>query len=69
MEGKVYVQFVVTAEGMIESPVVLKGVANAELFSKEALRVVRNMPKWNPGMNDGKNVSVKTTIPIAFKLN
>jgi TonB family protein len=69
MEGKVYVQFVVTAEGMIENPVIVKAVANAELFSKEALRVVRNMPKWNPGMNDGKNVSVKTTIPIAFKLN
>jgi TonB family protein len=69
MEGKVYVQFVVTADGMIENPVIVKAVANAELFSKEALRVVRNMPKWNPGMNDGKNVSVKTTIPIAFKLN
>lgn len=69
MEGKVYVQFVVTAKGIIENPVIVKAVANAELFSKEALRVVRNMPKWNPGMNDGKNVSVKTTIPIAFKLN
>ena len=69
MEGKVYVQFVVTAVGEITNPVVLRGVPNAELFSKEALRVVRSMPKWNPGMNDGKNVSVKTTIPIAFKLN
>jgi protein TonB len=69
MEGKVYVQFVVTADGMIENPVIVKAVANAELFSKEALRVVRNMPKWNPGMNDGKNVSVKTVIPVSFKLN
>jgi TonB family protein len=69
IEGKVYVQFVVTAEGMIEDPVVLRGVSNAELFSKEALRVVRSMPKWTPGKNDGKNVNVKTTIPVAFKLN
>jgi protein TonB len=67
-EGKVYIQFVVTADGEITNPVVLRGVPNAELFSKEALRIVRSMPKWNPGKNNGKNVSVKTIIPIKFEL-
>lgn len=67
-EGKVYIQFVVTSDGEITNPVVLRGVPSAELFSKEALRIVRSMPKWNPGKNNGKNVSVKTIIPIKFEL-
>lgn len=69
IEGKVYVQFVVTADGEITNPVVLRGVPNAELFSREAIRVVRSMPKWTPGKNDGKNVNVRTTIPIKFELS
>ncbi|NBR15451.1 MAG: energy transducer TonB [Flavobacteriales bacterium] len=69
IEGKVYVQFIVTVDGEITNPVVLRGVLNAELFSREAIRVVRSMPKWNPGKNDGKNVSVRTTIPIKFELS
>jgi TonB family protein len=69
IEGKVYVQFVVTFDGEITNPVVLRGVPNAELFSREAIRVVRSMPKWTPGKNDGKNVSVRTTIPIYFELS
>jgi protein TonB len=68
-EGKVYVQFVVTSDGEITNPVVLRGVPNAELFSREAIRVVRSMPKWTPGKNNGKNVSVRTTIPIKFELS
>jgi len=46
---------------------VLRGVSPE--LDKEALRVVKSLPKWKPGMQDGELVSVFYTIPIAFRLN
>lgn len=40
----------------------------ALLFAKEAARVIRNMPEWKPGMQDGKPIRVKYTIPVSFSI-
>ena len=61
------VSFIVETDGTISNAHVQKGVS-AEL-DQEALRVIKNMPKWKPGMQSGKAVRVKYTIPISFRLN
>ena len=40
-----------------------------ELLHAEAIRVVEAMPKWNPGKQNGKEVRVKYTLPVTFRLN
>lgn len=65
-EGKVFVSFIVTKKGKIESVEVVKGV-NKRL-DEEAKKVISSMPDWNPGKNEGKAVSVKMTLPIMYKL-
>ena len=66
IQGRVIVQFVVKEDGSISETKVVRGID--PLLDKEALRVTNSMPKWNPGKQDGKAVSVKYTIPISFKL-
>ncbi|MCD8166084.1 MAG: energy transducer TonB [Bacteroides sp.] len=65
-QGRVIVQFVVNRDGTIVDPVVAKGVD--PYLDKEALRVITAMPKWSPGMQRGKAVRVKFTLPVQFKL-
>ncbi len=65
-EGRVLVKFVVNEDGSISDVELMKGF-NDEC-DKEAMRVVRNMPKWIPGKVDGKNVKVYFTLPLRFKL-
>lgn len=67
IQGKVYVQYVVEKDGSITNAKILKGV-DASL-DKEALRVVRAMPKWQPGKQKGENVNVSYTLPINFALS
>lgn len=66
VQGRVILQFVVDKDGSIDNVSVLRGV-NPDL-DKEAIRVVSNMPNWKPGMQKGKPVKVKYTVPIAFSL-
>jgi len=66
IEGKIYVQFTVTKTGEIKDAVVVRGVNGLNV---EALRLVKQMPNWKPGSNDGKVVDVKMIIPITFSLN
>ena len=66
-QGRVMVSFIVEADGTISNAHVQKGVS--EELDQEALRVIKNMPKWKPGMQSGKAVRVKYTIPISFRLN
>ncbi len=66
VSGKVYIQFVVEKDGSITDIKVGRGV-DASL-DKEALRVVRAMPKWKPGEQRGKPVRVSYTLPINFTL-
>ena len=66
IEGNVFVSFVVHSDGSLSDFVVLK--SPDKTLSAEALRVVKSMPNWIPGENQGKKVNVKTTIPIRFRL-
>ena len=66
VQGRVIVTFVVTKEGDIINPVITKGVDPA--LDAEALRVIKSMPKWNPGKQRGKAVNVKFTLPIQYRL-
>ncbi|MBQ5578250.1 MAG: energy transducer TonB [Prevotella sp.] len=66
-QGRVLVNFVVEADGTISNANVLRSVS--EELDAEAIRVIQNMPKWKPGMQNGQAVRVKYTIPISFRLN
>ena len=66
IEGKVYVTFIVEPDGSITNVRVKRGVGAG--CDKEAVRVVRNMPEWNPGKQRGKKVRVQFNMPIRFKL-
>jgi protein TonB len=64
--GKVFVSFVIDEAGDILNVELLRGADPA--LDKEALRVVSSMPKWQPGMQGGKTVKVRYTVPINFQL-
>lgn len=66
VQGRVIVQFVVNQDGSIVDPVVVRSVD--PYLDKEALRVIKTMPKWKPGKQRGKAVRVKYTVPVTFKL-
>jgi protein TonB len=66
-QGFVYVKFVVNRDGSIEQVSIRKGVSEA--LDKEALRVVKSMPNWTPGEQEGKPVRVSYTLPISFRLS
>ena len=66
IQGKVILGFVVAADGSVKDVVVLRSVSPA--IDKEAIRVVKNMPKWIPGKQNGVNVAVKYTLPVVFSL-
>ena len=65
LSRKVFVQFVINQEGDVENVKVVRGVDKA--FDKEAIRVVENMPKWEPAKQFGKPVKFTHTIAVAFK--
>jgi TonB family protein len=67
--GKVYLQFVVKSDGTITNIKELKGINNGTGLTKEAIRVVKKMPQWNPGIRNGVPVNVKMTLPVIFSLN
>ena len=67
IQGRVTIRFVVTASGEISDVKVMRGIDPA--CDKEAVRVVKTMPKWVPGKQNGRNVAVYFTLPIVFRLN
>lgn len=66
IEGRVIVQFMVETDGSITHPVVVRGVDKD--LDKEAIRVVKLMPRWQPSKRNGIAVRCKYTLPIFFKL-
>lgn len=66
-QGRVIIRFIVTKEGKIMKPVVIKGLTS--VADKEALRVINLMPDWIPGKHKGELVNVYYTIPIVFRLS
>ena len=65
-QGRVIVQFVVRKDGSLSDFKVLCPVD--PWLDAEAIRVISTMPKWKPGMQEGKPVSVKFTLPVTFML-
>lgn len=66
IQGRVIVQFVIDKTGKAINPVIKKSVSPE--LDAEAIRVVNAMPRWTPGRQRGKAVSVKFTIPVQFRL-
>ena len=65
-QGRVFVSFVVEKDGSITNVTILRGIGSG--CDEEAMRVVKSMPKWNPGLQCGRAVRVSCNLPINFKL-
>lgn len=66
IQGRVAVRFIVEKDGSISD---VKPVLSVHpLLNKEAVRVVKSMPKWTPGKQNGKPVRVRFNLPVMFKL-
>lgn len=66
IQGRVILQFIIEKDGTPAQPRIVRSVH--PLLDKEALRIIRQMPKWTPGKQDGKPQRVLYTIPISFRL-
>lgn len=66
IQGRVICTFVVERDGSITDVQVVRGVDPS--LDKEAVRVIQSMPKWKPGMQRGKPVRVRFTLPVVFRL-
>lgn len=66
VEGRVYVRFVIEADGSVTNVELLRKVSKE--CDEEALRVVQNMPRWQPATKDGKPVRTQYVMPIYFQL-
>lgn len=64
-EGVVYVAFVVGSDGTIRDARVFKGVK--ESMDREALRLINNMPDWDPGLMEGNTVASVYGLPVIFR--
>ena len=67
IQGKVYVKCIIDSEGNVCNAEIQRG--GDPSLNKEALRLVNSMPKWKPGMQNGKTVSIPYVIIVEFKLN
>ena len=66
IQGRVAVRFIVEKDGSISD---VKPILSVHpLLNKEAVRVVKSMPKWTPGKQNGKPVRVRFNLPVMFKL-
>ncbi len=65
-QGRVIIQMIIGTDGSLSNVKVLRSVSPS--LDAEAIRVVSNMPKWEPGMQKGQAVPVKYTLPITFRL-
>ncbi len=66
-EGRVFVEFIIGTDGLPTEVKAIKGIGFG--CDEEAVRVVKNMPAWKPGMQRGQAVRVRMVIPIVFKLS
>ena len=67
ISGRVFIQFVVEKDGSVTNVGVMRGIGGG--CDEEAIRVVKAMPKWKPGLQDGKPVRVSYILPVNFKLD
>lgn len=67
IQGRTLVSFVVEKDGKISNVQVLRSSGDM-MLDREAMRVIRSMPRWRPGFMKGQPVRVQYQIPITFKL-
>jgi protein TonB len=65
--GRVTINFVVNADGSITDVKLARGIGNG--CDEEAIKVVKGLPRWNPGKRNGKKVRVAYSLPITFQLD
>ncbi|MFV0537441.1 MAG: energy transducer TonB [Dysgonomonas sp.] len=65
-QGRITAQFIVTAEGQIENIRIIRGISSS--CDAEVIRVIKAMPKWVPGEENGKVVAVYYALPIVYRL-
>lgn len=66
IQGTVYITFIIEKDGKVSNVRILRGIGGG--CDEESLRVVKNMPKWKPGRQRGKNVRVQYNMPLKFTL-
>lgn len=66
IQGRVIVKFIIEKDGKVSNPTIVRGI-DPEL-DKESIRVVKEMPAWQPAENNGKAVASYFNLPISFKL-
>lgn len=66
IQGRVFVTFVIEKDGQVSSAKILRDIGGG--CGEEAIRVVKNMPKWKPGTQRGNPVRVQFNLPIMFQL-
>lgn len=64
IKGKVYTLFVVEKDGSLSDVKILRGVDTAK--AKELIRILKNLPKWNPGKQNGQTVRVHYALPLVI---
>jgi len=69
ISGKVWIDFTVGKDGTITDINEKKGVSGGPGLTKEAIRVIKSMPPWKAGRQNGRDVSVHMTLPIKFSVN
>jgi TonB family protein len=62
----VYVHFVIRKDGVITNVTITRGIKGFPKFDEEALRVINNMPRWNPAKRNGKAVDCYCMLPIRW---
>ncbi len=68
IEGTMYLTFVVRADGTVSDVKEVRRIQDGLALSREALRVVRSMPKWKPGILNGQPISVQMNLPVKFEI-
>ncbi|MBX2877775.1 MAG: energy transducer TonB [Saprospiraceae bacterium] len=66
IEGKVFIEFIIAADGQIKSPNILRGIGYG--CDEEVLRVFEDMCKWKPGIKANQAVATRLVLPITFTL-
>lgn len=69
IEGTVYVSYVVDTKGKVGQLNLERGIEGGDILNEEALRVVRSLPDFNPGIQRGEAVNVRYILPVKFKLS
>ena len=67
IEGRCYVSIVVEMDGSITNVKVVRGVPDCPECDKEAIRLMKAMPKWKPGKTGGKVVRSRVNLPMKFR--